>query len=444
MQLPLMCPPGYRTQQQDRRHPASRKDGPLKVGIDARLVHGTAGGVESVIVGLAAGLSSLDGPEEFLFLTIRGEDEWIRRHLWGNARALRIPGRGRLARQLRSWTKRSVPGATGLHRRLRLRTARKEEGPPRSDGTIERAGAHVMHLVKQSGFLTDLPSIYHPHDLQHRHLPQLFERAEVDRRERWYAALCAEASMVAVASSWTRQDVIRELRIPPEKVRVVPWAPPIEAFSQPTEADIEKVKNTLQLPDRFVFYPAQTWPHKNHIALLQALEVVRRKYELVVPLVLSGRRTAEAADLDAIIGRLGLQHQVRWLGFVEPESLTAIYRLASAVVIPSKFEAVSAPLWEAFSMGVPAACSNVTSLPAQAGDAAIVFDPDAPDQIAESIVRLWTDAELCRVLVRKGRITVSGFTWEKTARLFRAHYRRLAGRPSTEEDRELMDAHPPL
>ena len=113
------------------------------------------------------------------------------------------------------------------------------------------------------------------------------------------------------------------------------------------------------------------------------------------------------------------------------------------MLIPSKFEAASFPLWEAFLAGVPAACARVTSLPAQAGDAALLFDPDDVDEIGATLLRLWSDAGLRSTLASRGRKAVQAFTWSRTAALFRAHYRRIAGRPLTEEDVRLLSA-PPL
>jgi len=91
------------------------------------------------------------------------------------------------------------------------------------------------------------------------------------------------------------------------------------------------------------------------------------------------------------------------------------------------------------SSGAPVACSTVTSLPEQAGDAALLFDADRPEEMAGAIARLWTDPALRAQLAARGRERVAHFTWDRTARVFRAHYRRIAGRPLTDEDRESLD-----
>jgi alpha-1,3-rhamnosyl/mannosyltransferase len=113
------------------------------------------------------------------------------------------------------------------------------------------------------------------------------------------------------------------------------------------------------------------------------------------------------------------------------------------MVFPSKFEAASFPIWDAFLAGVPVACSNVTSLPQQVGDAALIFDPDDALSMANAIERLWTTPLLCNTLVERGRANVARFTWRRTARHFRAHYRRILGHPLDDDDMQLLSS-PPL
>jgi glycosyltransferase involved in cell wall biosynthesis len=422
-----------------------RRGNDLRVAVDARLVAGSSGGVESMVMGLVSGLSSLTDGDERYEILVRGDaSEWIAPFIAGRASLLPISS---AVSRWRHRAKRAAgPFASGLveaWRRRPILPGGAVSGPPPSDGTIERAGVEVVHFTFQKGFRTDVPSIYHPHDLQHMHLPEFFSARERSVRDRWYRELAMQAALVAVTSSWVRDDVVRMLGIPEERVQVVPWAPILHAYPVPTADEVDAVRTRFGLPDQFLFYPAQTWPHKNHAALLDAVEILGRRERLRVPLVFSGRQTSHAQAIRRRARRLGITELVHWTGFVRPVELQALYRLARAVVIPTRFEAASGPLWEAFLAGVPAACSNVTSLPAQAGDAAILFDPDDIDGIASAIQRLWTDARLRNELVRRGRANVNRFSWDHTARLFRAHYRRIAGRPLGSDDVALLDA-PPL
>ncbi len=415
---------------------------PLKVCVDARLVSG-GGGIEQFIIGLAAGLSSLtDGEERYLFLTWADTEEWLAPYLRNSCQVLRGPNAPRPPAG-KEWLKRRVPLVGWAWHRFSPLLGRRAVHLERSDGTVERAGCDLMHFTMPHGFLTDVPSIYHPHDLQHLHLPQFFTLRQRVVREVIYRAFCAQARLVVLPSFWSARDVVRHYGLPEAKVRAVIGAPVLTAYPVPTEADLAAARRKLSLPEAFVFYPAHTWPHKNHLGLLEALATLRRRRGVALPLVCSGHRNDFYPRIERRVHALGLAGQVRFLGFVSPLELQCLYRLCRCLVFPTRFEGWGMPLWEAFLSGVPAAVSRVCCLPEHAGDAALLFDPERPEEIAEALWRLWADAELRRELSERGRRQVARFSWERTARLFRAHYRRLAGRPLSNEDRALLAA-PPL
>jgi glycosyltransferase involved in cell wall biosynthesis len=160
-------------------------------------------------------------------------------------------------------------------------------------------------------------------------------------------------------------------------------------------------------------------------------------------LVCPGKRNRDFGRIEARMRELGLEATTRFPGFVSPLDLRGLYELATALVFPSRFEGWGLPVCEAFSAGLPVASSSASSLPDLVSDAALLFDPDEPERIAESILRLWRDPVLRETLAERGRARGSQFSFDRTARLFRAHYRRLGGRKLPEEDRILL-ASPPL
>jgi len=414
----------------------------LRICLDGRLVTGSGGGVEQVVIGLASGLSRLPhGEEEYFFLTYGDRDEWLRPYVHGPCHIL--PGPPAPHRRTKAWLTKRVPLLRDLYHQFRYLGGSRSINIEESDGTIEQAKIDVMHFTFQTAFLTRIPSIYQPHDLQHLHLPQFFTNWQRMGREVRYRAFCAQAQIIVAMSSWGRTDLIRQYDLPPEKVLVVPWAPVLTAYPTPGSTDFSAVVDKFDLPEAFLFYPAATWPHKNHLGLLQALSILRDQHALRVAVVFSGFQNEFFPEIKRQVRNLKLQEQVRFLGFVSPFELQCLYRLCRCMVFPSKFEGFGLPVVEAFLAGVPVACSNATSLPDLAGGAAVIFDPDSPEEIAEAIRRLWTDETLRRTLVERGRTNVARFSWERTARTFRAHYRRLANRPLTEEDRALIEA-PPL
>lgn len=415
---------------------------PLRICLDARLSGGMAGGIEQVVTGMAGGLSQLvDGDEEYLFLAHPNNDTWINPYISGNCKLLYSP------------PVQVTKSRTLLKKIPLLRAAWDQFSPmilgarsysvPVSDGTIEKSGADLMHFLLQCGFITSLPTIYHPHDLQHRHLPHYFNPRERMGRDLLFKTLCWQAKMIAVAATWGKQDLICQYKLPEERVQVIPLAPSNEHYAIPTEEDCAATRAKFSLPDSFIFFPAQTFAHKNHLGLLDALALLRDKKGLVIPFVSSGRLNDFYKTIQQRVRKNQLSAQVQFLDYVSPIELQCLYRLCRCVVIPTKFEAASFPIWDAFLAGAPVACSNVTSLPRQAGADALMFEPEDTDAIARAIEKVWTDPLLCQMLVEGGRANVARFTWNRTARHFRAHYRRIAGRLLSDEDQQLVQA-PPL
>ncbi len=396
-----------------------------RVCLDARLVSGVAGGVEQVLIGMAHGLSRLgDAGDEYLFLTYRGANDWLRPYLAGRCRLLegspppwQLRTRGsssRIRAAMRSIWHRFSPLLGPLEYRL-----------PASDGAVEAAGAGVMHFATQNGFRTRLPSIYQPFDLQHIHLPGNFTPRDRSVREKQYRALTAQAQVVVVASQWSKRDLMRHYRLPEEKVRVIPLAPVLAAYPEPTPGQIEAVRREHDLPAAFLFYPAQTWEHKNHAALFKALRILRSEHDLVVPLVCTGTKNGYYAVLERMQRELGVADQVRFLGYVSPLQMACLYRSCRAFAFPSYFEGFGMPVLEAFLAGAPVVCSNATSLPEVAGDAALLFDPQDAEQLAACIRRVWTEEPVWQQLVVRGRQRVAGFSWDATALAYRDLYRSL-------------------
>ncbi len=415
-------------------------DGP-RICIDARLKPGFSGGIEQVVIGLAQGLSSLDdGDENYYFLTYAGADDWLTPYIQGPCQVLHTEQ----SRQ-QSWRRAIAARAPAIKRLLEWLAAlavKKAVNIPASNGTIERSNIDLMHFTLQSAFLTDVPSIYHPHDLQHLHLPEYFSRYEREGRSVVYKRFSDQARMLAVSSSWVRQDLVDNLGIPRDKIAVVPLAPATEGYGRPTSDQLASVRAKFALPEAFIFYPAQTWPHKNHIGLIEAAARVRDRHGERIQFVFSGRISEHHSMLEKRVNQLDLAEQVRFLGFVTPMELQCLYRLCRGVAIPTKFEAASFPLWEAFLAEAPTACSNVTSLPTQAGDAALVFDPDDSDDIARNLYELWTDEALRKKLSERGAENVKRFTWQKTALHFRAVYRQVLGLQLSGEDQAILSAKP--
>jgi glycosyltransferase involved in cell wall biosynthesis len=161
---------------------------------------------------------------------------------------------------------------------------------------------------------------------------------------------------------------------------------------------------------RFVVYPANDWPHKNHKRLLAAMARHREALkDRGLDLVLTGSFTRRADELRREAHRLGVGDQVHFLGFVDDRRLAAIWRGCRGLVLPSLYEGFGMPVLEAMWFGKPVAASTAGSLPEVGGDAAIYFDAEDVDAIAAALERLAVDEELVARLSQAGAARASRF-----------------------------------
>lgn len=403
--------------------------------LDARLGGGHSGGLEQVALGLASAFSRFDdGREEYLFLVDPEAANRLGPYVSGPCSLLPMGAstwRGRARRRLRR-----VPGLPDLRRRLTASRVPVRALLP-SDGTVEAAAADVVHFVTQGGFQTRIPSLYQPHDLQHVHFPEFFTPEQRAFREATYRALARQARKVVAMTRWGAADIAGHLHVPREKLAVVPWASVLEAYGPPSSADLERVRGRYSLPAAFALYPAQTWPHKNHLTLLEALAELRRR-DLVVPLVAIGHKNDFYGVVEKRIRELRLEESVRFLGFVDAVDVAALYRSARCLVLPSLFEGWGLPLSEALAAEVPAVCSDLPVLREQAGGACLWFDPTDARSVADSLRQVWVDEPTRRKLTSAGKEVAERYSWARTARKLRALYREIAEAELTSEDRALL------
>ena len=409
---------------------------PIRVCIDARFSPKEIGGAGVVAIGLASAFARLcEGDEEFYFLTYPDRDEHIAPFVSGRCKILNcvLPRHIRPEPQWRRTMKR-IPG---------LRAAWHALHPhkvvvPVSDGTAERAGMDLIHFTTQGFWKTSLPTIYHPQDLQHIHHPEFLNETAVAYREVMYRTACDESSLVVAMTAAGKRDLIVHFGLAPNKICIAPYAPLPGTEVMPSSHELTATRGKFALPEAFIFYPAHTYPHKNHIQLLDVLALLRDRHGIKVPLVCSGSKHEFFGTIRDRACQLKLEDQVQFLEFITTDDLRCVYHLCRCMVFPSLVEGWGLPICEAFAAGAPVACSSLDTLMEQAGDAAVFFDPTKTEDVLGAVHRLWDDDGLRNSLKIRGKRRAELFTWSRTARIFLAHYRRLAGRLMKEDDRLLF------
>jgi glycosyltransferase involved in cell wall biosynthesis len=425
---------------------------PLKIAINAQISPGAAGGVASILIGLISALGKLeDGQDEFIVIGPHHELDWLQSHIGPNQTIIRGPHRFLPSELWKSLTERSLNHlmrkpyksfSNILQKMIQKATiprAHKWSGLPISEGFYESLDCNVIHFPYQDYVICGIPSIFNPHDLQHIHFPQFFSPDQIARRETIYSGGCKLANTVVVGSHWIKNDVIRHYRIDSNKIQVVPWAAPTNAFPDPDKNKLQSIKNKYNFSEPFILYPAATWKHKNHSLVIKSIAEIRDEEDIHLNLVCTGYKTEENwPQLQREILDLQLSDQIKFLGFIPFDELRSIYHLAQFVIVPTLFEAASGPAFEAWHEGTPVACSNVTSLPEQVGDAAFVFDPYSRQSIKNALRTMSSDQILRKTLIKNGSERLKDFSWTRTAKAYRAVYRRAAKLQLSEEDQQLL------
>jgi glycosyltransferase involved in cell wall biosynthesis len=247
-------------------------------------------------------------------------------------------------------------------------------------------------------------------DLQHEFFPEFFSPLELENRRKYYSASVNRANQIITISEFTRQTVIERMQIPPERISTAYLG--VDARSKESLIHSNEVMSKYHLEkNQYLFFPANTWPHKNHRTALQALYWLKKKHDLKPLLICTGAPKEAHPELIELSLQLELQDQFHFLGYCPPEDIPVFYHEAAALVFPSLFEGFGMPVVEAMSLDCPVICSNTTSLPEIAGDAALFIDPNDTEMLAEAIFQVMTDPTLRQQLIHRGRQRAKHFSW---------------------------------
>lgn len=378
----------------------------IRIGINAlSLAPSQMGGVETYFNNLLDSLQEIDRKNEYLVLInlqkvktlpLRNRNFSIRHFHYGNPSARNL---------LRGLLKNTL-GADPLAR------------------LVDRLGMNVIHhpFTILDPMNLQAPAVLTFWDMQQEFFPEFFSSLELHLRKKNYRRSAEKAKKIITCALFTKTCLAEKYNIDEKKISII--YPGIGKGFGPVDdvSRLQEIQRKYSLEFPFLYYPAATWPHKNHRNLLLALKILKETRGFDGKLVLSGIPVTRGADISRQAEVLGLKRHVRSLGYLPKEELRFIYNLARLLVFPSLFEGFGIPVVEAMACGCPVACANMTSLPEIAGDNGFLFDPYSPQDIAEKIWTIWHDSSLREDLRRRGLQRSKDFDWNITARKTAAVY----------------------
>jgi glycosyltransferase involved in cell wall biosynthesis len=390
----------------------------MRIGIEClRADPDYVGGLNTYILGLLDGFAAAGGGHCFqLYVTGSNRKLFERYEALPNFELVTFDGRWFRLRQ--KICRAALLGPPELYRRTSGRLFR-------SVREIMEAGSDLIYTPTVSLLCFDYrkPTLLSIHDIQHLHYPEFFSWPQRLSRKITYGLSTRRAVSFQASSEFIRQDMLEHFpEISPEQITVIPEGVKLKDFSAPCDGH---ALEQYQLPERFLFLPAQLWPHKNHITVLQALLRIEQLHGVEIPLVMTGAKYSAAPAILGFVAEQRMRH-VRYLGKVPFPDLVALYQRAALVISPSLYESNSLPVLEAAAAGTAVIASKIPPNEELARTLHLkLFAPLAVEELAALIFLLWRDEAACRAQAAHNGSQIARFSWENAAREYLSVMERM-------------------
>jgi glycosyltransferase involved in cell wall biosynthesis len=277
-----------------------------------------------------------------------------------------------------------------------------------------RTGLDLTHSATPLILPTRGKKIITVHDIFFMDFPDLSGEEAGKVFFRLAAASFRDADGIVTSSATTAVELVSRFALDEKKVRTIPPGLDNRFLEDVPAAELEATSAHFELPPSFLLFVGAQVPRKNLVRFMEALKIVHL-HGFQIPLILAGPEGEDSEAIRANADKLGISRWIRTTGYLDEGNVRNIYRLATAFVLPSLCEGFGLPLLEAMASGVPVAASRVSAIPEVCRDAAVYFDPDNPESMAEKVISLLGDEDLRNRLVARGKDRAGSFSWEKTA-----------------------------
>lgn len=390
----------------------NKKISRVAVDLTPVLPGGENGGAKIFVLELLIRLAEMAPETQFVLLTHAASHDELAAMDRANVRRQMVTGPAEekvaLQPRLKRFASRLLPHLPGRVRRLVGRVGYKVYGVlkrRRTSGNLLRElGADLLFcpFTAPTYFEAGIPAVCTIYDLQYKTYPEFFSAEDVANRDRTFIEACRRATALAAISDYSRDASIAHGDLDPSRIRTIHLRM-AKRIGQGNEKGEEVLAHHGLCAQRYLIYPANFWKHKNHEMLLTAFGIAcNAGMPADIKLVCTGAPGARQRWLMDAAQRMKLAGRVIFPGYLPNSELAALMANCTGVIFPSLYEGFGLPVIEAMAAGVPVACSNITSLPEVAADAAILFDPRVPTQIAEAMVSLAEDGALRERLVKSG------------------------------------------
>lgn len=281
----------------------------------------------------------------------------------------------------------------------------------------KKHGADLLHQPCFSApFLFKGPIVITIHDLISMLFPENIPFASRMFYSKWMPITYGKATQIITVSQSTKNDVVRLLQIPPEKITVIPLAVEEKYQKSLAKSEIERVKEKYKMKGEYILHVGTLEPRKNlHFLISVFAKLIQDNKNDNLNLVIVGKKGWYFEGLFELVKKEGLENRVTFTGYVDDEDKPAIYQGAKMFAFPSLYEGFGLPPLEAMASGVPVISSNTSSMPEVVGDAGILLNPKDEKDWIEAITLVNTNEPKRKGMTEANKIQIEKFNWEKTA-----------------------------
>jgi len=321
-----------------------------------------------------------------------------------------------LIRRFSAWAERT---GKGWKRSFKKRIKRIKPDRADSDKTLREMGVDLLYCPFTALDYAEpgIPAVCTVYDLQYKTYPEFFSPEEVAYRERVFMDACHHATQLTAISDYSRQSAIIHSGINPSRIRTISlrMAHRILSSNEQKKDESDELFARLNLERQlYLLFPANFWQHKNHEILLTAFAIaIRHGLTPKMKLVCTGAPTERQRAVIKKSAAIGLADRVIFPGYLPNDELAAVLANAAGMIFPSLYEGFGLPVIEAMAAGIPVACSNTRALPEVTSGAALLFNPDNPEEIAQAMVSLTSDEPLRTTLIKDGLLRAQEFSDQK-------------------------------
>ncbi|MDD3190205.1 MAG: glycosyltransferase family 1 protein [Candidatus Pacebacteria bacterium] len=240
-----------------------------------------------------------------------------------------------------------------------------------------------------------------------------------------FSSSVRKAKKVIAVSNSTKNDILKYFKTKKEKITVIYEGVDGQFKVTKNELALRNLAQKYNIKKPFLFYTGVWRNHKNLVGLIRAFAILRKEYALDISLVLGGKEDPYYPEVRKTWQELGVEEDIIRIGFIEQKELPLFYDAACIFVIPSFYEGFGLIGLEAMACGTPVISSDRTSLPEILGDAAIYFNPDNPQDMAEKIHMVFNDKKLYNELVEKGMKQVKKYSWDQMSQETLELYKKI-------------------